>query len=107
VAVVKIDYAGIDVEKTALKAAQIPADQSIRSDAFKGKLFRVEGKVGKAKRLSVEFMGETYDVYSHDPALLAKLRDDHKAGDTLRFYGELGTFRERWQFVVQDPSWVK
>ena len=107
VAVVKIDYAGVDVEKTALKAAQIPADQSIRSDAFKGKLFRVEGKVGKAKRLSVEFMGETYDVYSHDPALLAKLRDDHQAGDTLRFYGELGTFRERWQFVVQDPSWVK
>jgi hypothetical protein len=52
-------------------------------------------------------MGETYDVYSHDPALLAKLREDHQAGDTLRFYGELGIFRERWQFVVQDPSWVK
>ena len=107
VAVVKIDYAGIDVEKTALKAAQIPADQSIRSDTFKGKLFRVEGKVGKTKRLEVEFMGETYDIYSHDPALLAKLREGHKAGDTLRVYGELGQFRERWQFVVQDPSWVK
>ncbi len=107
VAVVKIDYAGIDVEKTALKAAQIPADQSIRSDAYKGKIFRVEGKVGKEKRLAVEFMGETYDVYSHDAALLAKLREGHKAGDTLRCYGELGQFRERWQFVVQDPSWVK
>lgn len=107
VTVVKIDYAGIDVEKTALKATQIPADQSIRSDAYKGKLFRVEGKVGKTKRLEVEFMGETYDIYSHDPALLAKLREGHKAGDTLRVYGELGQFRERWQFVVQDPTWVK
>lgn len=104
---VKIDYAKIDVEKTALKAAQIPADTSIRSDAYKGKLFRVEGVVAKPKRLGVEFLGETYDVWSYDEALRNKLREEHKAGDTLRFYGELNQYRERWQFVIHDASWVK
>lgn len=104
---VKIDYAKIDVEKTAITAAQVPADTSIRSDAYKGKLFRVEGKVAKPKRLGVEFMGETYDVWSYDETLRNKLREQHKEGDTLRFYGELNQYRERWQFVIHDASWVK
>ena len=105
--VVKIDYAKIDLEKTAIKAAQIPADTSIRSDAYKGKIFRVEGIVAKPKRLGVEFLGETYDIWSYDEALRNKLREEHKAGETLRFYGELNQFRERWQFVIHDASWVK
>ncbi len=105
--VLKIDYAKIDLEKTALTAAQIPADTSIRSDAYKGKIFRVDGKVAKPKRLGVDFMGETYDVWSYDAALLAKIRDAHKAGDTIRFYGELNQYRERWQFIIHDASWLK
>ncbi len=104
---VKIDYASIDVVKDAVTAAQVPADMSIRSDAYKGKIFRVEGKVAKPKRLAVDFMGETYDVWSYDETLRNKLREEHKAGDTLRFYGELNQFRERWQFIIQDASWVK
>ncbi len=107
VATTKIDYTKVDLETAALTAAQIPADTSIRGDAFKGKIFRVEGKVAKPKRLGVEFLGETYDVWSYDEALRAKLRAGHKAGDTLRFYGELNQYRERWQFIVHDASWVK
>jgi hypothetical protein len=104
---VKIGYAKIDVEKTAIRAAQVPADTSIRSDGYKGKIFRVEGVVAKPKRLGVEFLGETYDVWSYDEALRNKLREEHKSGDTLRFYGELNQYRERWQFVIHDASWVK
>jgi len=55
----------------------------------------------------VEFLGETYDVWSYDEALRNKLREEHKAGDTPRFYGELNQYRERWQFVIHDASWVK
>lgn len=104
---VKIDYAKIDLEKTAIRVPQIPPDTSIRSDAYKGKLFRVEGTVAKPKRLGVEFLGETYDVWSYDEALRNKLREEHKAGDKLSFYGELNQYRERWQFVIHDASWVK
>jgi endonuclease/exonuclease/phosphatase family metal-dependent hydrolase len=104
---VKIDYAKIDLEKTAVTAAQVPADTSIRSDAYKGKIFRVEGKVAKPKRLGVNFLGETYDVWSYDEALRNKLRAEHKAGGTLRFYGELSQYHERWQFIIRDVSWVR
>jgi endonuclease/exonuclease/phosphatase family metal-dependent hydrolase len=103
----KIDHAKVDVEKVALTAKSLPAGASIRSDAYKGKIFRVEGKVVAGSRLAVEFLGETYDIWSYDEALRNKLRADFPEGATLRFYGELGQFRGRWQFVVQDAAWVK
>ncbi len=99
-----VDYAAMDVAKAAVS---VPAGVSIRTPEYKGKLFRVEGTVAPGSRLAVEFRGETYDVFSHDPALREKLRKDYAEGATIRFYGELGQFRERWQFVVQHASWVK
>jgi hypothetical protein len=46
-------------------------------------------------------------VFSHDAHFRKKLRAEFQAGQTVRFYGELGQYRERWQFVIQDPSWVR
>lgn len=108
----KIDYAKVDVEKVAARvgaqgAGALPAGTSIRTEANKGKIFRVEGRVAPGARLAVEFAGDVYDVWSYDAALREKLRAEFKEGATMKFYGELGQYRGRWQFVVQDPSWVK
>lgn len=103
----RIDYGKVDVEKVALTPAQLPDGTLIRTSAFKGKIFRVEGTVARGKRLAVQFRGDTYDVWSYDAALRSKLREAWKAGQTVKFYGELGQYRGRWQFVVQDARWVK
>jgi endonuclease/exonuclease/phosphatase family metal-dependent hydrolase len=103
----KIAFGKVDVASAAVPAGSIPAGSSIRSEGFKGKIFRVEGRVAPGSRLAVEFRGETFDVWSFDEALRNKLRADFPEGSTIRFYGELGQFRDRWQFVIQDPSWVK
>jgi hypothetical protein len=104
---VKIGYAKLDLDKLAVATEGLPSGTSIRSDAYKGKIFRVVGRVTPESRLAVEFMGETFDVWSHDENLRKKLRAEHQAGATIRFYGELGQYRGRWQFVIQDPEWVK
>lgn len=103
----KIDNSKIDLEAVAVVASRLPAETSIRADAFKGKIFRVEGRVLPGARLAVQFRGESYDVWSFDEALRNRLRAEYAEGATLRFYGELGQYRGRWQFVIQDPSWVK
>lgn len=102
----KIDYAKADFA-AALTAKNLPAGRSLRRSEYLGKLVRVEGRVTADERLAVEFLGETYDVWSFDEALRDRLRAEHKTGEVLRFYGELGRYRDRWQFVIQDPSWVK
>lgn len=104
----KIDYAKVDLVKEAITADRLPAGASLRTDAFKGKIVRVEGRAGgDGKRLSVEFLGESYDVWSFDPALRARLRERFKPGEVARFYGELGQYKGRWQFIIPDESWVK
>ena len=106
-AAVKIDHAKVDLTRVALRNDAIAAGVSIRTNEYKGKIFRVEGPVAPGGRLAVKFRGETYDVWSYDETLRNQLRAAHPEGSTLRFYGELGLFRERWQFVIQDASWVK
>jgi hypothetical protein len=104
---VKIDFSQLDLAGVALTAATLPPGAPLRSPAYMGKLVRVEGVVAPGTRLAVEFLGDTYDIYCPDPALRTKLREQFKAGERVRFYGELGQYRERWQFVVKDASWVK
>jgi endonuclease/exonuclease/phosphatase family metal-dependent hydrolase len=103
----RIDFSKVDVEKVALQADRLPPGANIRSADYKGKIFRVDGRVGRGKRLSVEFLGDTYDVWSFDAKLRDRLRAAHKAGVPFRFYGELGQYKERWQFLIHDESWVK
>lgn len=102
-----IDYAKFDLEKLALRLSELPAGTRLQQDEFKGKIVRVEGRVAGGTRLAVEFRGETFDVWSFDEALRHRLREVHPEGATLKFYGELGQYRGRWQFVIQDPSWVR
>ena len=103
----KIDYSKVDLAKVAFTAEALPQGTSLRDSANKGKIVRVDGRVAKGTRLAVEFLGETYDVFSFDAALRKKLRAEFKAGAPMRFYGELGQYKERWQFIIQDSSWVK
>ena len=102
-----VNYATMDLPRLAVDVSRLAADASIRTEANKGKLFRIEGRVPPGERLMVEFRGETYDVWSFDEDLRRRLRAEIPAGSTLRCYGELGQYRDRWQFVIQDPSWVK
>lgn len=100
------DTAPPDLSK-AVTSAQVPAGVSIRSAEYQGRIFRVEGRVGRGRKLTVQFRGESYEIWSFDAALRDRLRRQYPAGATIRFYGELGRFKERWQFVIHDESWVK
>lgn len=104
---VKAEPARVELPKDVLRADALPQGAIIRSDAYKGRVFRVEGRVAPGARLAVEYAGETYDVWSFDEALRTKLREEHPEGAMLRFYGELGQYRGRWQFVIRDPGWVQ
>jgi hypothetical protein len=103
----RVEYAAIDFKKTALTAAQIPAGANLRDGSFNGKIFHVAGRAIVGPRLAVTFQGGDYEVYASDAALREQLRAAWRDGATVSFYGELGQYRGRWQFVIKDASWVK
>jgi hypothetical protein len=103
----KVDYSKVDLAKVALEADRLPPGASLRDDAFKGRIVHAAGTVGRGRRLTVEVRHDTYDVWSFNRALRDQLRAAWKAGQTVRFYGELGQYKGRWQFIIRDASWVK
>jgi hypothetical protein len=103
----KIDYSKLDLEKIALKIDQVPEGSSLRQEALIGKIVRVEGEVATGSRLKVILRNDVYDIWSFDSKLRKKMRVDYEKGDTMRFYGELGQYKGRWQFIVRDASWLK
>lgn len=103
----KVDFSKINLEKVALTLDRLPPGATLRNDALKGKIVRVEGEVGRGSRLTVIVRNDVYDIWSFDEKLRDKLRDQWKAGDSIRFYGELGQYKGRWQFIIRDEIWVK
>lgn len=102
----------IDLSKTdfasAVVASKLPASAKLRDGTWTGKLFRVEAKALDERFLRVEVNGEIYDVYGprKDIRELLYAQRRENAG-TLSFYGELGTYKGTWQFLVKFKEWVK
>ncbi|MFA6959342.1 MAG: endonuclease/exonuclease/phosphatase family protein [Opitutaceae bacterium] len=102
----------VDLSKTdfasAVVLADLPAGTQLRDGTWTGKLFRVDAKALDDRLLRVEFNGETYDVYGPRKEIRDRLYAQRrtKAGQ-LAFYGELGTYKGSWQFLVKSEEWVK
>lgn len=102
----------IDLSKTdfasAVVLAKLPAGANLRDGTWTGKLFRVEAKALDDRLLRVEANGETYDVYGPRKEIRERLYAQRRENaGTLTFYGELGTYKGSWQFLVKFEEWVK
>jgi hypothetical protein len=106
---VAVDYARVDLFKTALKPDELPKDADLRDGTYTGKIFHISatGYTNDKGHVKVKVNGQEYDVFSHRKEIRDDLRAQAREGKTLRFYGELGTFKGAWQFVVQGKEWVK
>jgi len=71
-----------------------------------GEVFRVSGVVTKKRPLEIEVGGKTYALYSFDENI-RKVIQEFKKGDSVNVLGELGIFKGRLQFLVQDPTWLR
>jgi hypothetical protein len=103
----RIDFSKLDFAGIAAATQAIPAGTSLRADKYVGQMLRVEGQIAPGSRHAVVFRGETFDLWSFDEPLRNRLRQEYPEGATIRFFGKLGQYRGRWQFVIEDASWVK
>lgn len=105
--VTRVAHDAIDLAEISVTENRIPPSANLQDGSWNRKLFRVEGKVVGEHPFRIEFHGLVWEVYAPDPALRTEIWNAHHVGDAIRFYGELGSYKGRWQFVVQDRSWVK
>ena len=95
------------VDRTKLRNASVLKDASAEDLAkAMGEIFVVDATFSKIRPLEVELDGKSYSLHSFDKNLKSVLGMEPK-GKKMRFLGELGLYKGKLQFVVQDPSWIK
>ncbi len=104
----RVDTSAVDLFAAASKTSELAPATALRDGSFDGRVFFVEAPATVDPRgfVHVNVLGDSYDVFTHDKDLRPKIRDRAKADGKLAFYGELGTYRGRWQFLVHGKEWL-
>ncbi len=71
-----------------------------------GEFFVVEGTLSKIRPLEIDVEGQSYSLHSYDKSLKDAIRVMAK-GSRVKLVGQLGLFKGKLQFVIQDSSWIK
>lgn len=98
----------VDLFKRAVKPCNEPRNADFRDGTYDGKVFLVDGPATINERgyVSVTLNGLEYDVFTHNRELREKIREAAREKSHLRFYGQLSTYRGRWQFVLHGLEWL-
>jgi len=104
---VPVETSVVDLFDSALSFEDLPPGTSIRDGTFDGRVFLVEAPATVNERgfVSITLGGEEYDVFTHNQDLRPLIRAEASEKGKLRFYGELGRYRGRWQFVLHGKEW--
>ncbi|MFM8983058.1 MAG: endonuclease/exonuclease/phosphatase family protein [Spartobacteria bacterium] len=94
--------------KDAIDPSKEPDSINFRDGSFDGRVFLIHApaSVDKNGKISVKVNGLDYDVYAHDKKVLKRLRKLAESTQELNFYGALGTYKGRWQFVLHGKEWI-
>ena len=95
------------VDRSKLRNASVLQSASAEEVARAiGEYFLVEGTLSKIRPLEIEVGGKLYSLHSYNKNLKDAIRVMAK-GSQVKVVGELGLYKGKLQFIIQDPSWIK
>jgi len=105
---VRVETSTVDLFASATPTAKLTPNTTLRDGTRNGRVFLVEAPATVDERgfVHVTVLGEEYDVFTHDQNLRPEIRERAKTNGKLSFYGELGTYRDQWQFVIHGKEWL-
>lgn len=108
-AAVAVETAPVDLLAHAVRFDQLPAGANIRDGSYNGRVFLIEapGRVNERGHVKVTLGGEEYDVFSQQKEVRDEVRKRARSQPMVCFYGELGTYRGNWQFIIHGKEWLR
>lgn len=94
--------------KNAINPSKDAKPVDYRDSSYDGRIFYIQApaSVDEKGRIVVKVNGVEFDVYAHDKKIRKRLRELAETSPELSFYGALGTYRGRWQFVLHGKEWI-
>ena len=104
----RVNFALVDILKNVRDASKLPKGTDLQDGSFNGLVFKVQApaRVDRRGVVLVEVCGKEFELYSSDDEIRRELKARVEQKGELRFYGELGTFRKRWQFLIHGREWL-
>lgn len=86
------------------RLADWPEGEAFPRGDLIGRFFEVSGKVKRLRPFLIEIDGPggEFGVWIHDRDARERFFGRYRPGQRIRFIGELGQYRGRWQFVVPE-----
>jgi hypothetical protein len=105
----RVDVAPVDLFSNAQKYSKLPPGTNLRDGTHNGRIFYIESActVNERGHVKVTLDGHEYDVFAHQKEIRDEMRNRARSGAVIRFYGELGTYRGNWQFVLHGKEWIR
>lgn len=102
----KLSYS--ELRASALDLESIPANANLRDGSFTGKIIRVSGArvLTNKSPIKVIVRKADWEVYLPDPELRKALASTWQKDEEVAFYGEVGQYKGRWQFVIREAGWL-
>ncbi|MEI8292553.1 MAG: endonuclease/exonuclease/phosphatase family protein [bacterium] len=96
-----------DILAKSINPTNEPKDTDFRKPEWQGKIFLIDAPASISNRnvVSVQVNGVSYEVFCPEKKVLARLREAAQSEAHLKFYGQLGTFQGRWQFLLPTADW--
>jgi Endonuclease/Exonuclease/phosphatase family len=102
-----VDYAAAANAQSFEDVKSLGSDKKLRTLDNIGHIFKVDSKVSADFPFRVMIFEEEYTVWSHNEKFRVNMYQRFPVGSTMKFLGELGIHKGKWQFVVRDPSWLE
>jgi hypothetical protein len=105
---IPVDYSVVDLFESAMTHDKLPPGSNMRDGSWNGRVFFVEAPatMDDRKIVRVTIGGEEYELFTHNQDLRSRIREAVRSNQKLAFYGELGVYRGRWQFVLHGKEWL-
>jgi hypothetical protein len=102
-----IDYAATAQAKPFRTVKSLGSDQAIKSIDNIGHAFLVEVTVSGNFPFRIKIFNEEFTVWAYDEKFRVNIYNRYPLEQSMVFLGELGVYKEKWQFIVRDPSWLE
>ncbi|MEI6070208.1 MAG: endonuclease/exonuclease/phosphatase family protein [Verrucomicrobiae bacterium] len=104
---IRVETSLVDLFDCAVWISELPAGTNLRDGSYDGRVFFVEAPatIDDSGYVRVRVLGEDYDIFTHDKDLRLLIRKQASSG-SLGFFGELGTYRGHWEFLLHGKEWL-
>lgn len=94
--------------ENAIDPAKEPSGANFKDGSYDGKVFRLDlpAKIDSKGIVVVTLNDADYEIFSPKKELRGDIRDQVQKTGRLKAFGEIGTYRDRWQFILHDKDWI-